>query len=122
MMPGLPAICDTCYTVWDPHAFNLGNATNVHIEDVSVGPCPTCGGMGHIPDGVYSATTDAIRVVATTAKSAQSLSTLLHILQRARDERATVEEFVMFFEREQAANLKPLADFVRRFSKKLDIK
>jgi preprotein translocase subunit SecA len=121
-MPGLPAICDTCLTVWDPHAFNIADATNVHIEDVTVGPCPTCGGMGHIPDGIYSATTDTIRVVATTAKSAQSLGTLLRILQRARDQSATAEELAKSLEQEQAANLKPLADLVRRLPKRLDVK
>jgi SEC-C motif len=121
-MPVLPAICDTCLTVWTPNAINLSNASNVHIANVSVGPCPNCGGYGHIPDGIYSATTDTIRVVATSAKSAQSLATLLRILQRARDQRATAEELARTLEQEQSANLKPVADLVRRLPKKLDIK
>lgn len=121
-MPGLPAICDTCLAVWDPHAFSLGNASNILIEDVSVSPCPKCGGVGHIPDGIYSATTDAISVIATTTKSAQSLATLLRILQQARDERATAEELAKTLEREQAADLKPVAALVRSLPRKLDIK
>lgn len=121
-MPGLPAICDTCSTVWDPHAFNIGGASNVYIEDVSVSPCPKCDGVGHIPDGIYSATTDTIKVVATSAKSAQSLATLLRILQQARDRHATAEELVKDLEQEKAANLKPVADLVRRLPKRLDIK
>jgi len=121
-MPGLPAICDTCLTVWDPRAFNVSGASNVVIEDVSVSPCPSCGGVGHIPDGIYAATTDAISVVATTAKSAQSLRTLLRILQQARDQRATAEQLSKSLEQEQGANLKPVADLVRQLPKKLDIK
>jgi uncharacterized protein YecA (UPF0149 family) len=109
-------------TVWDPHAFNIGGATNVHIEDVSVSPCPNCGGVGHIPDGIYSATTDTISVVATTAKSAESLATLLRILHRARDQRSSAEELAKSLDEEQTANLKPVAELIRRLPRKLDIK
>jgi hypothetical protein len=119
-VPGLPAICDTCLTVWDPHAFNIANSANVHIEDVVVGPCPVCGGIGRIPDGIYSTTTDTIRVVATTAKSAQSLSTLLRILQQAHDQHATADELAKALDDE--GNLKPIAEVVRRLPRKLDIK
>jgi hypothetical protein len=108
--------------VWDPHAFNIAGASNVHIEDVSVGPCPKCGGIGHIPDGIYSAATDTIEVVATSAKSAQSLATLLRLLQQARDTHTTADELVKALEKEEGANLKPVADLVRRLPKKLDIK
>ena len=121
-MPSLPAICDTCLTVWDPHAFNFGNANNVYIEDVAVSPCPNCGGTGHIPDGIYSTTTDTIAVLATTAKSAQSLGALMRILKRARDQRVTTEELAQSLEQEKAANLKPVAALVRRLPRKLDIK
>jgi hypothetical protein len=109
-------------TVWDPHAINIANSANVHIEDVTVGPCPRCGGVGHIPDGIYSATTDTIRVIATSLQSARSLSTLLRILQRARDQRATAEDLARTLEAEPDANLKPVADLVRKLPKKLDIK
>jgi preprotein translocase subunit SecA len=121
-MPVLPAICDTCLAVWTPNAINIGNASNIHISDVAVSPCPNCGGVGHIPDGIYSATTDTISVVATTAKSAQSLATLLRILQRARDQQATAEELAKSLEQEQATDLKPVAELVRRLPRKLDIK
>src|SRR5690242_13155205 len=121
-MPGLPAVCDTCSTVWDPHAFNISGATNIHIEDVTVSPCPKCGGTGHIPDGIYSATTDTIRVISTTAKSAQSLSALARILQQARNQQATAEQLAKALDEEQAANLKPVADVVRKLPLKLDLK
>jgi hypothetical protein len=121
-MPGLPAICDTCLTVWDPRVFDVANSTYIDIKDVTVRPCPSCGGVGHIPDGIYSVTTDTISVVATTAKSAQSLATLLRILQQARNRRSTAAELATSLEQEQAANLKPVADLVRQLPKKLDIK
>jgi hypothetical protein len=106
--------------VWDPHAFNIANAAEIRIEDVTVGPCPVCGGIGHIPDGIYSATTDTISIVATTAKSAQALSRLMGILQRARDQHANADELAEALEHED--DLKPVAAVVRRLPRKLDIK
>ena len=104
-MPGLPAICDTCLTVWDPHAINIANATNVHIEDVTVSPCPNCGGVGHIPDGIYSATTDTINVVATTVRSARSLALLGRLLQQARKEKVDAAQLARLLEQEKVRAL-----------------
>jgi hypothetical protein len=121
-MPGLPAICDSCLTVWDPHAINIANATDVHIEDFTVGPCPKCGGTGHIPDGIYSATTDTINVVATTVKSAQALALLGRLLRHARNEKVDAEQLAQLLEQEKAADFKPVAAVVRRLPRKLDVK
>lgn len=121
-LPGLPAICDTCLTVWDPHAFNISGATNVHIEDVTVSPCPKCGGVGHIPDGIYSATTDTITVLVATAQSARSLAALAGVLQRAREQHANAEQVARLLEEEKSTDLKPMATVVRRLPKRLDVK
>jgi len=121
-MPGLPAVCDKCLTVWDPHVVNLSHATDVHIQDVTVGPCPNCGGTGHIPDGIYSATTDTIRVMVTTAKSAESLRLLAQILRRARDQSATREELAKSLDQAPTEDFKPFADLVRGLPKKIAIK
>jgi SEC-C motif-containing protein len=40
------------------------------------GPCPRCGGMGHVPDGRYDTTHDTIRILATSARSIEALRRL----------------------------------------------
>lgn len=61
----LPAICDHCGQVWVPPAIALGpGASNIAISNVSVSPCPSCGGVGHIPDGVYEGTESGVRLVS----------------------------------------------------------
>ena len=107
--------------MWDPHAINISGASNVHIEDVTVSPCPKCGGVGHIPDGIYSATTDTITVLVTTAQSSRSLAALAAVLQRARQQRANAEQVARLLEQE-SIDLKPIAALVRRLPKRLDIK
>jgi SEC-C motif len=119
-MPGLPAVCDTCLTVWDPHIADLQNVGQISIQDVEVRPCPSCGGTGHVPDGIYSATTDTINVVATSAKSAQSLERLRRILEQARSQQASAAELAKTLE--ETDDLKPIAAVIRRLPKRLDIK
>ena len=121
-MPSLLAICDTCLTVWVPNAVGLEGARGVVIENFSVGPCPTCGGTGHIPDGIYSATTDTISVIATSVKSAQALATLHRILQRAHKEQASAERLAALLEDEGSADFSPVAAVVRREANNIDIK
>lgn len=120
-MPLLPAICDTCQTVWLPNAIRVENSSGISISDVAVSPCPTCGGIGHIPDGVYSATTDTIEVIATTVRSAQSLARLHAVVKRAQRERADAERLAHLLENE-SAEFKPVAEAVRRQAKRIDIK
>lgn len=49
----MPAVCDQC-----GRAFNSGiagsNSTNIRMSGNRSGPCPSCGGMGTVPDGVYN--------------------------------------------------------------------
>jgi hypothetical protein len=59
-MPVLPAICDQCSTLFNS-GFMAENSRNITIEDFTTGPCPHCGGMGHVPDGVLRRSNDATK-------------------------------------------------------------
>jgi hypothetical protein len=89
------------------------NVSQVEIESFTVSPCPHCGGQGHIPDGIYDTTAEGIRVIATSAKSAASLSRLAKLLQEARAKGATGEAVAEAIERD-APEFAGLAALVRR--------
>lgn len=80
----LPAVCDNCGAFFTPRAINANNVRGLTISNVSVGPCPNCGGVGHIPDGVYNVIGNVLQVLSAPAHSIDELRQLAGILTQAR--------------------------------------
>ena len=92
-MPAMPAFCDTCGTVF-ASGFWVENCRNTSFSGCSSGPCPNCGGTGHIPDGVYDVTANVIKLISGTAKSFHQLKQLADILRTAQKENLSKDEVV----------------------------
>ena len=58
----IPAICDKCSTIF-PSGFAIENSVNMQLNDCKSGPCPSCGGIGTVPNGVYSEFNNFLSVV-----------------------------------------------------------
>lgn len=56
-MFNLPAICDNCGLNF-PSGFVIGSGAQLITTNSISGPCPNCGGMGRIPDGIYEVVSD----------------------------------------------------------------
>ncbi len=82
-MPAVPAICQTCGTVF-PSGIFAENSRNISFVGNRSGPCPNCGGMGEIPDGVYDFVGDTVRVVASSGYSRSQLQRIATLLIQAR--------------------------------------
>lgn len=53
----IAVFCDTqgCGTVWfDTSSIVIGPMATVYLEETKDGPCPQCGGLGRVPDGIYT--------------------------------------------------------------------
>ena len=74
----VPAFCDTCGAV-----FTVGivaNGPNVFtFSGTRAGPCPSCGGMGHIPDGIFSFVGETIEVLSAPERTLDELSRLVPV-------------------------------------------
>lgn len=112
-MPILPAVCDSCSTLFNS-GFRVENSRHITIEDFTTGPCPRCGGRGHIPDGVYDVVGDTIRVLATTTQSAEALVQLARVLERARASGAQDPGRVAASIEKESPEFSALADVLRR--------
>lgn len=78
-----PAVCDNCGTVF-PSGFAFGPGTsNIRMIGNKSGPCPNCGGMGSIPDGVYDTLGDTLNIVSTW--SPDRITRLIAELEQARN-------------------------------------
>ncbi len=51
-MYNLPAICDNCSNVF-PSGFSGGSGVTMITLNSKSGPCPYCGAMGSVPNGIY---------------------------------------------------------------------
>jgi len=90
-MPEMPAFCDNCGTVFGS-GFVFENCRNVTLSGNRVGPCPNCGGMGHVPDGVYDVTENAIKLIQGTIKTINQLQQLSALLVEAQKQNLTKEQ------------------------------
>ena len=76
----LPAVCDNCGAIFSQRAIKAENVRHLTISNVGVGPCPNCGGNGHIPDGVYNVVGNVIEVLAAPERSMEELRRFAEIL------------------------------------------
>jgi hypothetical protein len=86
----IPVFCDNpaCGTVWATTSLIGGSgAADITMTGNKVGPCPNCGGMGSVPDGVYNLVNDTLQVVTTAAGelSAEALQRLIDSVRRASE-------------------------------------
>lgn len=87
-MPNLPAFCQKCGTIFNS-GIHCGPNASVTISNCISGPCPSCGGNGKIPDGLYKFTSKVLTLLTTSQTSRDQLQTLLTILQDSQCQKNT---------------------------------
>lgn len=91
----LPVICDSCNAVWGAERIIAGSgAINIRMTGNTVSPCPNCGGVGSIPDGVYDLQEDTLTVVESSGASAGQLQEIIGLLESLRDGQRSTPEVI----------------------------
>lgn len=98
-MPVIPAFCNTCGGIF-PSGFAAENSTGISFSNCSSGPCPVCGGMGHIPDGVYNFIGNTIQLLSGPRRTVDELERLANILRSSRENGSTLDEIKEKVQRE----------------------
>jgi len=82
-MASIPAICmtNTCLTVF-PSGVAVENSRGVMFENNRASPCPKCGGVGKIPDGIYSVIEGQIFATINNALDKALLDKIKTTIQR----------------------------------------
>lgn len=107
----LPAICDNCGTIFDS-GFDFANVRNISMRGNKSGPCPKCGEMGSIPDGVYDVVDNVINVTALSKLSNVQLLKIRDDLQNAQ----TIEQ------QKEIIKNSPYGKMVENDDEKFDVK
>jgi len=79
MALSLPAICDSCGSV-----FPSGFAVSGTVRYCQAGPCPACGEMGSVPDGTYQTVGNVIKLLAGPQTTINQLRSLVAVITEAR--------------------------------------
>lgn len=82
-MPSIPAFCDSCGTPF-PSGFNFENSFNISLSGNKSEPCPNCGGIGHIPNGVFNFIGSTIEILSAPQRTIGELTRLAKILREAK--------------------------------------
>jgi len=107
-MPRVPAFCDNCGCAF-PSGFAVSGGGTLSMTGCKSGPCPACGEMGTVPDGVFSAAGEVIRLLAGLQKTVEQLQMLANVIVQARNTVDQPNEAVEKIKRE-APELNSIAD------------
>lgn len=108
----MPVICDSCGTRFAQSNI-FGGSGIVTLKDVGVGPCPSCGGMGRVPDGTYQFNDDTIRLLQGPQRTKNELARFADILRGILGNDATLDDGVATV-RHEIPDLAPLVEEIRK--------
>ncbi|MBT2660588.1 SEC-C metal-binding domain-containing protein [Bacillus sp. ISL-45] len=108
-MPVMPAVCDYCGTIFSSGVF-LENTMGT-FKGNKAGPCPKCGKMGHIPDGVFNFVENAIQILNAPERTVLELRKFTRILEDVSEQRIPQEELQNEVEQE-VPELSPILDLL----------
>lgn len=88
----IPAFCDNknCNSIFSS-GIEVNNARNITLVGNKSGPCPNCGGMGHIPDGVYNFIENTIEILSAPGKTIEELKVFTSIIKEAHEKKLSHE-------------------------------
>ncbi|WP_416392516.1 SEC-C metal-binding domain-containing protein [Burkholderia sp. LFS061] len=93
LMAVIPAICDRCGTAFPSGFWMDGNTSGITFTGSKSGPCPKCGGVGSIPDGVYALVNGLIQFARAGGLPAERLAMLSEVATAARAQNWSREQF-----------------------------
>jgi hypothetical protein len=93
-MATVPGICENCGAVFGAEALSGAEGHNIQMGGAKVGPCPSCGGTGSVPEGTYDLIDDALRVVRAAAIEKVVFDALIELLESRAEGKVTDEEVI----------------------------
>jgi hypothetical protein len=113
-MATVPGICDECGSVFGAEALTGAEGRNIKLGGARVGPCPSCGGAGSVPEGVYDLVMDTLRVVEMAAIEKVVFDAVIEVLEGRASGEVSDEEVIERVE-EAAPGLVPtIKDYLSR--------
>ena len=91
-MATVPGICDKCGAVFGAEALTGAEGHNIQLGGAKVGPCPSCGATGSVPDATFDLIDDTLRVVKAAAVEKIFFDAIIEVLEDRAAGKVTDEE------------------------------
>lgn len=115
-MATVPAICERCGGIFGAEVLAGAHGAGIRLGGARVGPCPSCGGSGTVPEGTYDLIDETLRVVRDATMDHDVLNGLIELLEGRVSGTVSDQEVI---ERTEAQSPE-LGSTVRRFLSKSD--
>ena len=89
-MPLIPAFCNRCGAAFSSGIF-IDNCVNISLYGNTSGPCPRCGGIGSVPNGVFNVINGVIEHFGAIRDQEEVLNRIANILTRAVEEKSSTQ-------------------------------
>ncbi len=112
-MNNLIAFCEntSCGTVFEyPNLIGGEGSATIHMTNTKVGPCPKCGSVGIVPDGVYKYANNVIDFLTGPSSSIEVLKKIESILKNAKKGKHSKEEVLAEIEKTSPDTAQALKD------------
>ncbi|WP_024479278.1 SEC-C metal-binding domain-containing protein [Cellulophaga baltica] len=96
-MSGIIAFCENnkCKAVFEaPNVIGVQGSATLNFTNSKVGPCPKCGSMGLVPDGVYQNINEALTFIRGPKSSIEKLLELQELLIKFKNNPKPKDEVV----------------------------
>ena len=67
---------------------------NIHMGGAKVGPCPSCGGVGTVPDGTYDLIDNTLRAVRAADIGKGTLNSIIELLESRTHGKTTDQDVI----------------------------
>ncbi|MBF4692021.1 hypothetical protein [Fusibacter ferrireducens] len=106
----MPAFCDNCGAIFKS-GFEFENCRLISLRGNKSGPCPSCGGMGHIPDGVFNFLDGTIELLSGPYVSQMELERLSSVIRASIKNKEDINQIQERIENE-SGEVSKLADLL----------
>lgn len=80
-MATVPGICDECGSVFGAEALAGAEGRGIKLGGARIGPCPSCGGAGSAPEGVFDLVVDTLQIVEMAAIEKVVFDAVIEVLE-----------------------------------------
>ena len=113
-MAMVPGVCEKCGAVFGAEALTGAAGTDIQLGGAKIGPCPSCGSVGRVPEGTYDLIEDTLRVVQAATIEKGILDAVIEVLEDRAEQKVTDADVIERVEASAPALAPTVKDYLAK--------